>query len=279
MRAAVVGHVEWVEFIRVERVPTAGEIVHAHAWWEEPAGGGAGAAVQLRKLAGDALFFTALGDDDLGRRAEREFAERGLKVHAAFRPERTRRAVTHIDAAGERTITVLGERLGARASDPLPWDDLEQVDAVYFTAGDAGALRRARRAPVLVATARVLPLLAEAKVELDALVGSSVDPAEAYQEGDLDPPPRLVVRTEGGAGGTFAVRGEATNRYVAASLVDPIVDRYGAGDSFAAGLAYALATGREPRDAVALAARCAAAVLGGRGPYEGQLERSEIERQ
>ena len=29
MRVAVVGHVEWVEFVRVENVPRAGEIVHA----------------------------------------------------------------------------------------------------------------------------------------------------------------------------------------------------------------------------------------------------------
>jgi ribokinase len=29
MRIAVVGHVEWVEFARVEAVPRPGEIVHA----------------------------------------------------------------------------------------------------------------------------------------------------------------------------------------------------------------------------------------------------------
>ncbi len=65
MRVAVVGHVEWIEFARVERVPRPGEIVHASATWEEPGGGGAVAAVQLAKLAGEATFFTALGDDEL----------------------------------------------------------------------------------------------------------------------------------------------------------------------------------------------------------------------
>jgi ribokinase len=29
MRVAVVGHVEWIEFAQVERVPEPGEIVHA----------------------------------------------------------------------------------------------------------------------------------------------------------------------------------------------------------------------------------------------------------
>ena len=46
MRVAVVGHVEWIEFARVERVPKAGEIVHASETWEAAAGGGAVAAVQ-----------------------------------------------------------------------------------------------------------------------------------------------------------------------------------------------------------------------------------------
>ena len=47
MRAAVVGHVEWIDFIRVEEVPRPGEIVHASEAWSEAAGGGAVAAVQL----------------------------------------------------------------------------------------------------------------------------------------------------------------------------------------------------------------------------------------
>ena len=38
MRVAVVGHVEWIEFARVERMPTAGQIVHATDAWEEPGG-------------------------------------------------------------------------------------------------------------------------------------------------------------------------------------------------------------------------------------------------
>ena len=55
-RVAVVGHVEWVQFARVEHVPRAGEVVHARDAFEEPAGGGAVAAVQLARLAGDGAF-------------------------------------------------------------------------------------------------------------------------------------------------------------------------------------------------------------------------------
>ena len=51
MRAAVVGHIEWMEFVPVERVPRAGEIVGAAESWTQAAGGGAVAAVQFSKLA------------------------------------------------------------------------------------------------------------------------------------------------------------------------------------------------------------------------------------
>jgi ribokinase len=276
VRAAVVGHVEWAEFVRVDHLPSAGEIVHAQDWWEDAAGGGSDGAVQLAKLAGAATFFTALGDDRLGRRSIQELQQRDLRVHASFRQEATRRAVTHIDAAGERAITIIGARLAPRASDPLPWHELEAVDAVYITAGDPHALRLARQARVVVATARILPLLREAKIELDAIVGSENDPAETYTEGDLDPPPRLVVRTAGSNGGSFVEAGKAAVTYAPVPPNAPEVDRYGAGDSFAAGLTYALAAGLAPPDAVHLAARCGAAVVTGRGPFETQLRAKDL---
>jgi ribokinase len=59
--------------------------------------------------------------------------------------------------------------------------------------------------------------------------------------------------------------------YPAAPLAGPVVDTYGAGDSFAAALCFALARGDSLDDAVALAARAGAAVVTGRGPYTAQI--------
>ena len=272
MRVAVVGHVEWVTFLQVDHLPQVGEIVHAREGWEEPGGGGAGAAVQLAKLAGEADLFTALGDDDLNQRTRTILQSQGVTVHAADRHEPTRRAVTHIDDAGERTITVLGTRLEPLGSDDLPWERLESADAVYFTAGDSGALERARSAATLTATSRVLPFLKETDVPLDALVGSTADPMELYVRGDLEPEPPLVVRTDGVRGGTFSVKGAEPVPYPPVAAPGPVVDSYGAGDSFAAGLAYAVGKRWEPHRAVAFAARCGAYAVTGRGPYAGQLK-------
>lgn len=271
MRVAVVGHVEWVTFIAVDHVPIAGEIVHAADSWDTAGGGGAGAAVQLANLAGSCDFFTALGDDELGHRAKAELEARGVIVHAAFRAEPTRRAITHVDSVGERTITVLGRRLEPAASDALPWDLLSRADGVYVTAADAAALQRARAARVLVATSRILDLLRSSRLRFDAVVGSLDDVSESYPAGALDPPPGLVVRTDGERGGTFETDAGESGDYPPMPAAR-IVDRYGAGDCFAAGLMYGLAAGMERPGALELAARCGAAVVSGPGPYEGQLK-------
>ena len=243
VRCAVVGHVEWVEFARVPQMPLPGAIVHASETRSEPAGGGAVVARQLALLAGRCELFTALGSDDLGRAAQRRLAGLGVDVHVQW--------------GGERTITVLGEKLLPHG--PLP---LHGYDLVFFVSGVPEVLREARSARFLAATARELPALHEAGVPLDLLVGSLNDPGEWY-DGSLEV--ATVALTNGADGGT------ANDVPYAAVPAETIVDTYGAGDSFAAALAFGLARGDALGDAVALAARAGSAVLAGPGPYSSQL--------
>ena len=270
VRVGVVGHVEWVQFAVVDQVPAAGEIVHARETFFEPAGGGAVAAVQLARLAGSALFFTAMGNDDAAQDAARGLRERyGVDVHAGRRDAPQRRTFTFLDDAGERTITVLGERIVPVRSDPLPWETLAELDGIYLTGGDADAVRAARAARALVGTPRAMGALAASGVKLDVLVRSASDPGEHYEPGMLDPAPRWVVSTRGGRGGAWT--GETEGTWKATALPGPAVDAYGCGDSFAAALAYGLGAGMDLPDAIELGARCGAACLCGRGPYGAQL--------
>jgi ribokinase len=275
-RVAVVGHVEWVEFARVPHMPRPGEIVHASEWWDEVGGGGAVSAVQLAKLAGSAEFFTALGDDDLGRRARERLEELGVTVYAAPRPVAQRRGVVHLDGDGERTITILGDRIVAHGDDDLPWERLAEVDAVYFTGGDVGALQKARSARKLVATPRAFGTLRKGSINLDALVRSKHDPGEQQAEQELDPAPDYVVSTAGKEGGQWVGEDHTTGTWKAAELPGPRGDAYGAGDSFAAGLTYALGADMSIDDAVALASRAGAYKLAGRAVYDGQLTAAEL---
>ncbi len=261
VRAAVVGHVEWVEFIRVEEIPRADEIVSAEESWEEPGGGGAVAAARMSDVADETLFFTALGDDERGHRAKEQLEKLGISVEVAWRAAPQRRAVVFIDAGGERAITVIGERHGPCGVDELPWYELGRTDAVYFTAGDRKALEHARNARTLVATARELTLLEHARVQLDALVGSGSDPKESFVPADLEPAPGIAVVTSGSLGGWMHPGGPFT----AQRLPGVVQDAYGCGDSFAAGLAVALADGDSRASAVEFAASWGAAALCRRG--------------
>ncbi|MFY9581041.1 MAG: PfkB family carbohydrate kinase, partial [Gaiellaceae bacterium] len=85
--------------------------------------------------------------------------------------------------------------------------------------------------------------------------------------GDLEPAPALVVTTAGPLGGWAKPGGP----FRSASVPGPVVDSYGCGDAFAAGLTFALTRGDAPDQAIAFAARCGASVLTGRGPYTAQL--------
>ena len=276
-KVAVVGHVEWVQFARVPHVPRAGEVVHASDPFEEPAGGGAVAAVQLARLAGGASLVTVLGDDEYGRRSATRLAELGVDVRASVVQAPSRRAVTLVDEAGERTITTFGPRLEPQGGEaPERWSAVEAIDALYFTAGDEAELRIARaRSRVLVASPRARSALGHG-VSLDALVLSGDDEIELRAAAPALAEAELVVWTEGARGGRYGLRSGETGRWEAVAPPGARADSYGCGDSFAAGLTYGLGAGLELAQALALAARCGAVCLTGHGPYERQLRGSEL---
>jgi ribokinase len=277
LRVAVVGHVEWVQFARVEHVPSAGEVVHARDPFEEPAGGGAVAAVQLARLAGAASLVTVLGEDGHGLRSAARLRELGVDVRASVVQTPSRRAVTLVDDAGERTITTFGSRLEPRGGEASGrWSGLEALDAVYFTAGDEAELRAARaRSRVLVASPRAHAALGHG-VALDALVLSGSDAIELREAAPALAEAELVVWTEGERGGRYRRHDGETGRWAAAQPPSARADSYGCGDSFAAGLTYGLGARLAPVDALMLAARCGAMCLTGHGPYERQLSQLDL---
>jgi ribokinase len=259
MRVAVVGHIEWVEFVPVGRLPRPGEVIHAKGVSAGAAGGGGVVAGVLCELGAQVDFFTALGDDAYGHGAAEQLIARGVSMHVAWREEPTRRAFTLLEDGGERTIVTIGERLDPLGSDGLDWSRLRGVAGVYVTAGDAIALQAARQAPVVVASPRARRALTGSGPSIDALVFSASDRDERAWAERTAPRARLLVATEGAGGGRWW--GEAEGRWRAARLPGPPVDSYGCGDSFAAGFTFGLASGATVEQAAELGARCGARCL------------------
>jgi ribokinase len=259
MRVAVVGHVEWVDFVPVKQFPVQGQVMAAEGAFSRAGGAGSVVAKVLAELGAEVDFYTALGRDPHGESATTELEHRGINVHVAWRDQPTRRAVVLLVGGGERTIVTIGERLHPVGEDELDWRRLDGAEGAYFTAGDARALEHARAADVLTASPRGRGALDGDTAELDALIFSELDVDEREWAKRIEPHARLLVATRGEEGGRWW--GESSGHWDAVPVPGPVEDAYGAGDSFAAGFTFGLASGREVAEAARIGAECGAKAL------------------
>ena len=239
LRFGVIGHIEWINFLKVDLLPKPGIISHANKSLELPAGGGALIAKTLYELTNNEIhFFTSLGKDYYGEKSFDFFKKIGINLHVAWRSEPTRKGFSLIDKNGERSITIIGKRLAPSFNDDLDWNILCDMDGIFITAGDNNLFKKAREANILCTTPRVgIDLINQSKVNLDALIGSNLDPDESFLLSDLNEKHRYVIKTEGEKGGIYIPGG----RFNAINNNYPEIDSYGCGDSFAAGILYGLA--------------------------------------
>ena len=237
---AVVGHVEWINFLKVDQLPKPGVISHSEKSIEYPAGGGSVIAKTLSELTSNEVhFFTSLGNDYYGDQAFKILSNMGMKLHVAWREKPTRRGFSLIDSDRERSITVIGERLAPNHKDDIDWNILEKMDGIFITAADSELFKKARNALILCTTPRAgIHIINKSNVFLDGLIGSNLDPGEFFSLSQLSQKPRYTIKTEGEFGGIVFPGG----RYEALNNKKPKLDSYGCGDSFAAGILYGLSS-------------------------------------
>ncbi len=237
---AVVGHVEWMNFLKVDQLPKPGVISHSEKSIEYPAGGGSVIAKTLSELTNNQVhFFTSLGNDYYGEQSFKILSNYGIRLHVAWRDKPTRKGFSLIDSNGERSITVIGERLAPTYKDKLDWNLFEKMDGIFITASDSEIFKKARIADSLCTTPRVgINTINKSNVLLDGLIGSNLDPGEVFSLSDISIKPKLIIKTEGENGGILYPGG----RYEALINTKQKIDSYGCGDSFAAGILYGLSS-------------------------------------
>ncbi len=237
---AVVGHVEWMNFLKVDQLPKPGVISHSEKSLEYPAGGGSVIAKTLSELTNNQVhFFTSLGNDYYGEQSFKILSNYGIRLHVAWRDKPTRKGFSLIDSNGERSITVIGERLAPTYKDKLDWNLFEKMDGIFITASDSEIFKKARIADSLCTTPRVgINIINKSNVFLDGLIGSNLDPGEVFSLSDIYIKPKLIIKTEGENGGILYPGG----RYEALINAKQKIDSYGCGDAFAAGILYGLSS-------------------------------------
>ena len=266
LKLAVIGHIEWVTFLKVDQLPLAGEISHAKDYFEEAAGGAAVAAVQMTRLINEPVdLITSLGKDTYGERCYERLTKLGLNLKVAWREKPTRKGISLISKDGERAITVIGERLQPIASDDLPWSDMKKYDGIFITATDKEGVRLASKAKFVAATPRTgQTTLRNAKVKINALIGSGLDPGEKINYEKLVPKPDLYIATEGKAGGTVYPK---KYKYKSIKPSSQEIDSYGCGDCFAGAVTTALSAKLNLDQAINIGAYCGAECSTHYGPY------------
>ncbi len=266
LKLAVIGHIEWVTFLKVDQLPIAGEISHAKDCFEEAAGGAAVAAVQMARLINKPVdLITSLGKDTYGEKCFERLTKLGLNLKVAWREKPTRKGISLISKDGERAITVIGERLQPLASDNLPWNDMKNYDGIFVTATDKEGIRLAREARFLAATPRTgKKTLIDSKVKLNALIGSDLDPAEKINFDELSPKPDLYIATAGKTGGTIYPK---KYKYKSVKPSSEEIDSYGCGDCFAGAITTALSAKLNLDQALNIGAYCGAECSTHFGPY------------
>jgi sugar/nucleoside kinase (ribokinase family) len=277
-RIIVVGSVARDEVVRVAEPLREG----CHLQGGDPllrlGGGGANTAVALAFAGEQVALVTAVGADELADQLLDELSQAGVDCTAVVRvPGPSTRSLVLVDPAGERTIVNL-----TRAREAEPPHRLAALagDCVYVRTRMVGL------PPILAAMARRCPVIAhippveDGLLPVPVLLGSAsdlspevlADPLAAGRRvaGDVL---RWVVVTHGRDGAeAFGVGGEHL-RLAAPTAV--VRDSTGAGDAFAAGLAYGLARRLDMEAALALAVKWGAAKVGCEG---SALSREAVRR-
>lgn len=226
--------------LEVAAFPRPGETVLSRAQRREAGGKGANQASALARLGALVQLVSAVGDDEHGRWSLDQLP--GVDVRqVATVDAATGLAVVLVDRAGENTIVVSpGANRLVQPPDEYDADvvllSLEvRLDVVTLTAIAA----KSRGVTVVLNAAPAHPLPPELLAATDVLV---VNEAEAAA---VDTDAVATVVTTLGAAGCVVVQGPLETQ-VPGIAVD-VVDTTGAGDCFAAAVAYALASGRAPR--------------------------------
>jgi len=268
-RVVIVGHVEWVTHA-LGTLPGRGHIADLHSAFDEPAGGGGVAAAAAAREGADVTLVTALGRGSAADRALEVLTTRGVRVVAARRDAAQTPVLTITEPDGERTIMVVGQRLQARMDDAIHHAALHGAAAAYYTGEDPRLLADLRvSVGTLVVSARRLADIVAGDVRADVIVGSGNDPDENLGGLPDHLRPAWTVRTDGAAGGSVTHFSGHVTCYTATAPAGPVVDTYGCGDSFAAGLTVGLARGLDIEDAISVGARAGATCVtwrGGLGP-------------
>jgi len=266
-------------FVGLEALPGPGEERFAGDMLRSP-GGGAITAVGARRLGLTTAHVAPLGDDLAGRFVRRELDAEGV-ILAEPRGNRTPTTVV-MPVGSERSMVTVDPGVRARAADLDPLSPravaatLEQIDLVpegvcaFVTCGDDDARAFAGRLPRVAVSRRPRALIVNRR-EASILTGTTTPADAAARLGEMAD---IAAVTLGAEGAVAVVDGRPVT--VDGSNAAPVLDTTGAGDLFAAALAWGDLLGADPEVALAWANLYAGLSVGAHTGTGGAVTRERL---
>jgi ribokinase len=286
-RIVVVGAVNVDLVVRTPRLPAPGETVIGGTFHRSPGGKGANAAAAAARLGARTWIVGLVGGDAFGDEARRDLEAAGVElalIDTGAGP--TGVAAILVDEEGQNLIAVASgtnaelsdahvrealTRLGAGPAVVLA--NLEVPDGAVAAAAE---LSTKRGWPFVLNAAPARRLPPDVLGRCAVVIANEIEATTlGSPKGILDAGAGSVVVTRGAAGAELHRRGRPPRHQPAFPVAAR--DTTGAGDAFAAALAWSLLVGRPLEDAVRLAAAAGALAcreLGARGALP---DRSELE--
>lgn len=277
---AVVGSYGVGLTMRLPRVPVAGETIAGGEFSSGHGGKGSNQAVGAARLGADVTFLTAIGADAMGDGARFLWEAEGVDASATvtIQDAATMVGMILVEPSGENRIVIATgalDHLGAahvtsfrgRLADAdiavvsmeIPLDTALAALRTAREAGTSTLLNPAPAQPLPEAAWGHIDVLTPNRTEAAILLGHDPD----AQESAADLAAQLHAKGVGavvltlGADGAL-VHDSAGARTIPAVVPSAVVDTTGAGDSFTAALAVALAEGQSIDAATRFAARAGA---------------------
>jgi ribokinase len=279
----------------MERLPQIGETVSAREFTTWPGGKGSNQAVAAARLGAEVTLVARVGEDSFAHIGMTLWEREGINTaHVIRDPDHsTGLATIYVEDSGEDMIVVTG---GANlalspadvdaASSAIDGADvlLTQLEIPLETVAHALQVAKKRKVRTILNPAPAIPLPSQIaadadyitpnETELHTLTGKTGYASEEHAASLLVTMRQTAIVTLG-AGGAMWVN-KIGHGHIPGFHVEA-VDTVGAGDAFSAGLAVALAEGRDLPDAIAFANAAAAICVTRPGAAPSMPQRFEVD--
>nr|WP_320059594.1 ribokinase [uncultured Bacteroides sp.] len=296
-RIIVIGSSNTDMVVKTSRLPIPGETILGGEFFMNQGGKGANQAVAVKRLGGNLVFLSKLGDDIFGKQALRAFEEENINTHHIVRDKSIASGVAliSIDENAENSIVVasganmlLNEQDIDKITGEMCEGDILLMQLEIPTQTVEYAARKAYEKGVKVvlnpAPAQVLPesllqylyMITPNRIEAEMLTGVRIindsDVEQAANELSLKGIENVIITL--GSNGCFVKEGAVA--YNMDSFKVKAIDTTAAGDTFNGALCVALAEGLDLKQAVMMASKASSIAVTRMGAQQSIPYRKEL---